>query len=299
MDLPFFSIIVPTYKRPQALADCLKALSTVHYPRERMEVIVVDDGSPDPPEVVVREYAKRLPVRLVLQEHAGPAAARNRGAEGAKGDCLAFVDDDCRLSPAWLKTMAGIFREIPMCAVTGRTENILRKNLFAQTSQTLIGFLYAHYNAEPAQARFFTSNNLAVSAVLFREAGGFDTSFLRAAGEDRELCDRLLAGGHRVVYAAEALAFHAHELTLLSFLRQHFNYGCAAYHFHRLRARRSQGGVGLESPRFYFSLLGRAFEGRRGLEALAMTFLLGLTQVANAAGFLWDGFFPPFRGRSQ
>jgi GT2 family glycosyltransferase len=299
MYLPFFSIIVPTYKRPQALAECLRALENTDYPRERLEVIVVDDGSPNPPEQVVREYARHLPVRLVsLQNNAGPAAARNRGAELARGDFLAFADDDCRLSPTWLQVMADRFRDVPTCAATGRTENALNRNLFAKTSQALIGFLYAHYNADPAHARFLTTNNMAISSELFRRVGGFDTSFLRAAGEDREFCDRLLAGGHRVVYISGAVVFHAHELTLLSFFRQHFHYGRAAYPFHRLRARRNKERIRFEPCHFYFALLGHAFEGHHGVEAIGMTLLLGLAQIVTAVGFLWEGFLAPFRPRS-
>ena len=298
MELPFFSIIVPTYKRPRALAECLRALENVDYPRERLEVIVVDDGSPSPPEAVVREYARRLPVRLVSQDNAGPAAARNRGAELAGGDFLAFVDDDCRLSPTWLQVMAGRFQDVPTYAATGRTQNVLNRNVFAKTSQALIAFLYAHYNADPEHARFFTSNNLAISSALFRRSGGFDTSFRRAAGEDRELCDRLLADDHRVVYVPDAVVLHAHELTLLSFLRQHFHYGRAAYHFHRLRARRHKRGIRFEPCRFYFALLGHAFEGHRGVEAIGVMLMLGLTQVVNALGFFFEIFIAPFRRRS-
>jgi GT2 family glycosyltransferase len=299
MEPPFFSIIVPTYRRPQALAECLQALENVDYPRERLEVIVVDDGSPGPPEAVVREYARRLPVRLVSQDHAGPAAARNRGAELAGGEFLAFVDDDCRLSPPWLKVMARQFRDVPTCAATGRTENVLNRNIFAKTSQSLIGFLYAHYNADPTRARFLTSNNMAISADLFRMAGGFNTLFLRAAGEDREFCDRLLAGGHRVVYVPDAVVFHAHELTLLSFLRQHFHYGRAAYHYRRLRARRRQESMQFEPYRFYCSLLGHAFKGPCGPEAVGMMFMLGLTQVATVLGFFREGFLAVRNPRAE
>jgi GT2 family glycosyltransferase len=226
-----------------------------------------------------------LPVRLVSQDHAGPAAARNRGAEQAAGEFLAFVDDDCRLSPSWLKVMARQFQDVPTCAATGRTENVLDRNIFAKTSQSLIGFLYAYYNADPARARFLTSNNMAVSAELFRMAGGFNTLFLHAAGEDREFCDRLLAGGHRLVYVPDAVVFHAHDLTLLSFLRQHFQYGRAAYHFRRLRARRRQENMEFEPCRFYCSLLGHAFKEPRGPEVVGMMFMLGLTQVATVLGF--------------
>src|SRR5437867_3420967 len=86
---PVFSIVVPTYRRPKQLAACLQALAKLDYARERFEVIVVDDGSTTPPEAVVTSFQDRLQVTLVLQPHAGSAAARNTGAERARGEYLA------------------------------------------------------------------------------------------------------------------------------------------------------------------------------------------------------------------
>jgi len=288
MDLPFFSIIVPTYNRPRALSACLASLAVLDYPRDRLEVIVVDDGSACTPEDIVRQCSDRLCVRLETVEHAGPAAARNRGAELARGNYLAFTDDDCEMAPDWLLSMAEQFRQVPDCAAGGRTKNHL-DNVFTETSQLLIDFLFDYYNADPARARFFTSNNLALSGELFDLVGRFNTSFPRAAGEDRELCDRLLTDGHPVVHVPWAVVHHAHQLNLRSFLRQHFNYGRAAYHFRSLHMRRHRQGVRLEPCRFYFSLLGQAFRGRRGRRAMGMVFMLWLTQVVNALGFFWAG----------
>lgn len=92
---PTFSIVVPTYRRPQALRRCLAALSRLDYPRERFEVLVVDDGSDESPEPIVTEARGTVNARLIQQDHAGPARARNRGAAEATGTFLAFTDDDC------------------------------------------------------------------------------------------------------------------------------------------------------------------------------------------------------------
>jgi len=78
--LPFFSIIVPTYARLRQLTACMQALANLDYPRDRFEVIVVDDGSETPPEAAVLSFRNRLDVTLVQQAHAGPAVARNTGA---------------------------------------------------------------------------------------------------------------------------------------------------------------------------------------------------------------------------
>ena len=124
-------------------------------------------------------------------------------------------------------------------------------------------------------------------ADRFRALGGFDTGFPLAAGEDRELCDRWLRHGHRLLYAPEAVVFHAHALSPRRFWRQHFNYGRGAFHFHQARARAggSGGRVRVEPPSFYLNLLRYPLARARGRRAAALTALLVVSQIANAAGY--------------
>lgn len=288
----FFSVIIPTRNRPARLAECLAALARLHYPRDRFEVIVVDDGSETPPEAVVAAFGDRLDVKLLTELHAGPAAARNTGAAHAKGEFLAFTDDDCTPASDWLQTLAVRLAGMPDCAIGGRTVNALPDNLYSTASQMLVDYLYEYYNADPNQARFLTSNNLAVSAGLFQEMGGFETTFPLAAGEDRELCDRWLNHGLRMTYAPEALVYHAHTHTFHTFWKQHFNYGRGASCFHRLRARRGQGRVRLEPLSFYMNLLRHPLSRKQSWRAGLLAALLVVSQGANAAGFVWEGVKP-------
>src|SRR5262245_35313420 len=96
---PFISVIIPTYERVGQLSVCLGALVAQDYPRDHFEVLVVDDGSATSPEAGVDAFRDRLNVQFLTQRHAGPATARNFGAAHAKGDFLAFTDDDCVPAP--------------------------------------------------------------------------------------------------------------------------------------------------------------------------------------------------------
>ncbi len=281
---PFFSIIVPTYARPRQLAACLEAISNLDYPRERFEVIVVDDGGETSPEVI-NPFCQRINVILLAQPHAGPAAARNTGADRAVGEFLAFTDDDCAPSPDWLQTLAARFAQTPDHAIGGQPLNALPRNLYSTASQLLVDYLYAYYNAVPGGAAMFTSNNLALPADIFRAVSGFDTTFPLAAGEDRELCDRWRHCGYPMTYAPEALVHHAHALTLRSFWRQHFNYGRSAFHFHRLRARRNQTEINIEPLAFYLNLLRHPFSRARGCRGFLLAVLFAVSQLANTMGF--------------
>lgn len=287
-DAPIFSIVIPTYNRPEQLAVCLQACARLDYSRDRFEVIVVDDGGAEPLDEIVACFHGTLTLKLLQQENAGPAAARNRGASEAAGEFLAFTDDDCAPASDWLKVLGRECVASPDCAVGGRTVNALTHNPYSAASQLLISYLFSFYNASPHKARFFPSSNLAFPTKQFRAAGGFDVTYPRAAAEDRELCDRWLHLGHRMVYAVEAVVYHAHTLTFRTFLRQHFHYGQGAFCFHRIRARRLQDQVKVEPLTFYINMLRYPFVSAQGVQAPLLMLLLVVTQVANAAGFFWQ-----------
>src|SRR3989338_1972884 len=96
------TIIIPTYNRKNMLKKCLHILLTQNYFNEKYEVIVVDDGSRDGTKEVVRAF-NNPQLRYYWQENKGPGAAINAGARIAKGDILAFTEDDCIVSKDWLK----------------------------------------------------------------------------------------------------------------------------------------------------------------------------------------------------
>ena len=288
METGRFSVVVPTYRRPRQLAVCLEALAALDYPRDLYEVIVVDDGSPQPPEGVVRAFRDRLDVTLVSKPHRGPALARNAGAARARGDWLAFTDDDCVPAPEWLRLLGARLTGSPDCAVGGRVVNALPENPCSTASQLVVSWLYAYYNPEPERARFLSSNNFAMGAASFRGIGGFDETYPNAAAEDREICDRLLQRGHRIVYAPEAAVFHAHPLKFVGFCRQHFHYGRGAFCFRSVRGRRCATPIRLEPLSFYTGLLSRPFAEASGGRALSLAALAFVSQAVHAAGFAWE-----------
>jgi len=242
----------------------------------------VDDGSPTPVEPLLDDLKAELPLRVIRQRNQGPAAARNLGLRSALYEYIAFTDDDCCPHADWLAALNQVFNQNPLCAAGGLTTNALPANRYATASQLLIDYLYAYYGARPEGPAFFTSNNLAFPAEDLRRIGGFDNMFRLAAGEDRELCERWRRNGGELIYAPRAIVFHANDLHLTSFWRQHFRYGRAAVRFHGVRC--ANGGPKLEPFKFYSGLIAYPFSTRTpGLFSLAC--LLGIAQCANAAGY--------------
>jgi cellulose synthase/poly-beta-1,6-N-acetylglucosamine synthase-like glycosyltransferase len=286
---PFFSIIVPTYNRPRQIFLCLQALSIINYPHPRFEVIVVDDGSRLPVQTHISPFFDKMNLTVITQENAGPSMARNVGAKSAKGDFLAFTDDDCMPASDWLQTLSLRFKVSPGCAIVGRSVNALEENVYDTASQMLIEYLHAYYNHEHNQARFITSNNLSLPTKQFEAVGGFDTFFSKAGGEDREFCEHLRYHGYQIIYAPEVVVHHSHGLTFSSFWRQHFNYGRGAFLFRQKCFHNRRQCIKLEPMAFYLKLLSYPSSRNRKHPGLWLSALLLLSQGANASGYLSKG----------
>jgi glycosyltransferase involved in cell wall biosynthesis len=269
------------------LADCLRSLAALEYPRDRFEVIVVDDGGGSPLDTRVAPFAAELDITLIRQPNGGPSAARNTGAARARGEFLAFTDDDCRVEPGWLSALAHVLLDQPECMVGGHTVNAA-PDLCSITSQLIVDVVYRHYNTDPRHARFVASNNVALPARDYRDVGGFDPAFRSA--EDRDLCDRWRHQGRHIVYSAEARVHHDRPMNVHAFCLQHFAYGRGAERFHRQRSARGSGTLLVES-KFHLDVLNWLWHPLTQVplrQAPAVAALLGLWQVANLAGFFWE-----------
>lgn len=283
-----FSIVIPTYNRPRQIDNCLQAITQLRFSRDRFEVVVVNDGSQTRLDDVCRKFDSLIDLTLINQQHAGRSVACNTGAALAKGNCLAFTDDDCMPAPDWLQKLESHLLSSPGSMIGGQTINAIPENLYSSTSQLLISYLYSYYNRIPDQARFLAGNNLAVPRDRYQSIGGMNIALSLIGGaEDRELFDRWIHYGYPAIYAAEAIVYHAHSMRLRNFLRQHYNYGRGAHYFHRARIERgATGRVRIEPGSFYLGLLRYPFKSLRSPRSLALALFLAVSQASYVAGFI-------------
>jgi len=286
------TVVVPTYRRPRQLQACLEALAAQRL-EEPWDVVVVDDGSPEPPNSGVESLARSRDWRIVRQANAGPSAARNRGVREARGGVVAFTDDDCRPEPSWLGSLLQAVRERPGALVGGTTVNGLTDDFFASTSQLIVDLVYEHFNADPDDGYFLASNNILCSRKGFLEIGGFDESFSRAGAEDRDFCDRWRMRGWPIVWRPEARIEHRHGQSFRQFVDLYVRYGRGAYRYQAIRKERGSGTM-REDLGFHATLPHRVWhhlkqQGHVG-SGIATVAALGVWQVANAAGFLLEAF---------
>ncbi len=272
MPAPRLSIVVPSRHRPAALERCLRAIAATDLRRDAFEVIVVLDGL----DVEQPEAPAGLDVRWLRQEHAGPGAARNRGAAAARGDVLGFTDDDCAPAPDWARRLLARVDASPGALVGGRFMNGVAGNRWAEASHLLLDVVVRETVVAAAPLAFAASANIGLRAETFATVGGFDESFGVGAAEDRDFCARCVEAGHPIVLAPEAVVLHRNDVSAARFARQHFAYGKGAVTYQRARVRRGQG-TSFASGGLYRRLALAAV--RRGLLGR-----VAFSQVAYAAG---------------
>ena len=270
------SVVVPSHKRPAAIAACAAALQ--RQDAAGIEIVVVDDGSPVP---VAGLPDGPHPLRVIRQANAGPGAARNRGAAEARGALLCFTDDDCLPDPGWVSALlAAAAGAGPRPVMLGGSTRNVAPGPFAAASQDMADHL-------AAGGGFFPSNNLALPRGAFLALGGFPAGYPLAAGEDRALCRAWAAAGHGFLAVPGATVSHRHDLTLQGFWRQHRNYGRGAQRFHAGNPAGRDGETGGRSgPGFYARLVSTPLRRGGGKGALTRSALIGLAQAATLAGYL-------------
>jgi len=300
MTTPLVSFVIPTYARPERLRECLAALARQTMAADTFEIVVVDDGSPQPVVSPEGTTPAGPTIRIIRQQNAGPSAARNRGVAEARGELIALTDDDCLPTPTWLESLVAAHRKCPDSLVGGITFNGLTNDVFATTSQMIVDLVYEHFNRDHEAAYFLTSNNMLCSRSAYSALGGFDTSFPRAGAEDRDFCDRWRASGRPLRLVPAATIEHCHSQTLRQFLGLHYRYGRGAYRYQAKRRQRGSGTMA-QDMKFHGTLLRSLpshLQKHRGLfRKVQVTTAIVLWQIANAAGFFHEAAVQRFASR--
>ncbi|MEY4297376.1 MAG: hypothetical protein RLZZ423_555 [Cyanobacteriota bacterium] len=205
----FLSVVIPTYNRLPILQKCLRALEQqrLEAPISAYEVVLVDDGSTDDTVAWLQAHGAAFPhVRLVQQDHGGPAEGRNRGVEHARGDVIVFIDSDLVVTESFLishaRRLQASWRERGdrLCFTYGAVINTAN---------------FENPTSEPHKLRdlswaYFATGNVAIDRQVLERSGLFDTRFRLYGWEDLELGERLRRMGVVLVRCPEAVGYHWH-----------------------------------------------------------------------------------------
>lgn len=279
---PSVTVIVPTRDRAQDLDECLEALRRLDYPGEQLDLIVVDDGSAYPRAVA--EVAGRHGARLIVNErNRGQSYSRNRAADAATDktatEILAFIDSDCVASPYWLRDLTPYFVWDRVGAVGGRTAGYFTESRLDRYEQVASPLdMGPHLLMEEAgPATFYVPTcNMLVRRSVFTGLHGLREDL--TVGEDVDLCWRLRAQGHYLIYAAAGVVRHKHRSQFGPLLRRRAEYGASEASLYSLHPDKRKHLPWAPAPLATLALLSAGVVGRR--PALAVTAALPLLHDA-------------------
>lgn len=239
MAAPYFSVVIPTYKRLPMLLRVLDALEEQQTAPE-FEVIVIDDGSGDDTAAAMQERrAKHYALTFKSQPNSGPGRARNHGVALAAGRYVLFIGDDTVPEPGFLAQHAqahGDAGDDPHVACLGYTgwpagERVTAFMDYINDFGLQFGYKLIH-DGEIVPFNFFYTSNISIDRQLLGPEP-FDTTFPAAAWEDIELAFRLDALGLKIRYNAQAVTRHYHPMTVDSFARRQYTVGRSGAIFYR------------------------------------------------------------------
>jgi len=194
------SVVIPTYKRPKLLIDCLTALSKQTLSKEDFEVIVVSDGPDEETLNSIRPWLESKELKtnfLQTPEKKGPATARNLGWRSAKHPLITFTDDDCQPAPEWLETFIRHYNDEEFIVFSGHTYVPLSDN---PTDYEL--------NIGNLQTADFITANCACTYKALLKVNGFDERYKAAWREDSDLEFKFISQKIPILKIKDAVVVH-------------------------------------------------------------------------------------------
>jgi GT2 family glycosyltransferase len=264
------SVVVCTRDRPEGLATCLASIQASTHPH--VEIVVVDNApsSGATAEVVARLGARDKRVRYVVEPRPGLSRARNRGVREARGEIVAFTDDDATVEPSWVDGIVRGFRRdasvgcvtgpVPAADLTGEAQQQFERRVSWSASDGAVLFDLQHPpDGAPlfpyAAGQFGTGANMALRRAALEDTGPFDEALGAGSrargGEDLDMFVRVLRSGWAIAHEPSAVVWHAHRADpgdLRDQLRG-YGVGLTAYLTKHLTSPRAALGILRRLPR--------------------------------------------------
>ncbi|HRO42307.1 MAG TPA: glycosyltransferase family A protein [Flavipsychrobacter sp.] len=225
MSYPFkVSAVICSYNRARFIIDAVESIFNQHFDKEKYEVIVVDNNSTDNTLALLEKYKSDHPeynFRFVTEENQGVAFARNRCAREAKGAIVAYLDDDSKAQPGWLKMITDFFDKNPEAySIGGKITPYFLTTTPDWYSKYFFGLVGKFDQGENIKQligqRYPCGANMAFRKKVFDEIGYFNTALGRSgtgllANEEKDIYMRILRHGKKVFYLPDVEVLHAVE----------------------------------------------------------------------------------------
>ena len=217
---PMVSVVICAYNAERTMLPCLESLRRLKYPN--YEIVIVDDGSRDRTAEIAMEFPE---FRLIRQPNKGLSVARNVGLYAARGDIIAYTDSDCVVDPDWLTLMVRTM-------VEGGFDGCGGPNYAPHEEGRVEGCVAAapgapcHVLVADDRAEHLAGCNMVFTKAALLTVGGFDAQFT-SAGDDVDICWRILDAGFTLGYCPAAFVWHFRRNTVKAYYGQQRGYGRA------------------------------------------------------------------------
>ena len=216
------SIIVPAYNAEKTIKQLLVSIQELHYPRDLIEVIVVDNNSTDSTKSIVKQYSVTL---LEENEIQSSYAARNIGISNATGGILAFTDADCIVHSDWLINAIELLNE---CDIVGGCVEVTTSNHpnITETYDRIAGFSKQGSQEMYVATGWCGTGNLIAKRKVFDAVGLFNRYLI--SGGDGEWGLRATQYGFKLRYCEKAIVYHPARKSFRALLKKQVRVGYGA-----------------------------------------------------------------------
>ncbi|MGB3975712.1 MAG: glycosyltransferase [bacterium] len=218
-DYPEITVAVCVRNGETSLQACLDSLMALNYPKDKLTLMVVDNGSSDSTPDILARY----PVTVIHEATIGRGYARNTACRHCKTPILAFTDADCRVTENWLMDLAPLFEDASVGIAGGNIvtpgDDILAR--FYELRQIVSNREFA--GDYPYSPPFLATANALFRLEAIQQAGGFRTHFRVA--EDADICWRIRNNDWKLIYVDGGTVYHDHRASRSGLFRQAVDYG--------------------------------------------------------------------------
>lgn len=220
-EMPPVSVIIVNLNGQDHLKDCLSSLQAINYDQQKLQIIVVDNGSTDGSKKLIKQSFPQVEL-IQNKSNVGFVKAINQGAKKASGDYLAFLNNDTRVHPEWLRELLMPILANPEVACVG--SKMLTwdgKTIdFIDSALSFYGHGFKLHTGEPDAKTynqekpilFACGGAMLVDKRIYLESGGFDDDYF-AFFEDVDFGWRLWLFGYKVMFAPQSIVYHRHHGT--------------------------------------------------------------------------------------
>jgi glycosyltransferase involved in cell wall biosynthesis len=199
LEKPLISVIIPAFNSELTIKGCISSIKSQQFPKEKFEIIVVDDESTDHTVQVAKEAGAD---KVITIQHSSSGTARNTGSKQARGKILAFIDSDCIAQDGWLKT---IEKEFETNQVIGGPILNGKTNSIVAWAEYLMEFSDYNEHKKRSFVNFVPACNQACTKEIFEKIGGFREGTIT---EDVHLGHTLKKSGVKIVFVPQLQIQH-------------------------------------------------------------------------------------------